>query len=228
MISQKRQILVLGVLTVFISAGLLFPGLLFSGDLDPTNPPGSTMHNLEDIYNKASDTNARLDATAFVEKTGQTTSYATGDDGDLMKGVAWPDPRFTNNGDGTVTDKHTGLIWLKNINCLGIRLWSDALTDCSSLANGSCGLTDGSSAGDWRMPNIKELQSLVDYGHVLPALPPGHPFTVGSIDHYFWSSTSNAYEPPSNYAWVMDLGNGYSRNYNKGSDGFVWPVRGGN
>ena len=41
---------------------------------------------------------------APVPKTGQTTSYATGDDGQLEKGVAWPYPRFTDNGDGTVTD----------------------------------------------------------------------------------------------------------------------------
>ena len=56
---------------------------------------------------------------APVPKTGQTVSYATGDDGDLQKGVAWPDPRFTDNSDGTVTDNLTGLIWLKNANCFG-------------------------------------------------------------------------------------------------------------
>ncbi len=43
-----------------------------------------------------------------VVKTGQTTSYRTGDDGDLEKGVAWPDTRFTDNGNGTVTDNLTG------------------------------------------------------------------------------------------------------------------------
>jgi len=47
---------------------------------------------------------------APVAKTGQTTSYSTGDDGDLEKDVAWPNPRFTNNSDGTVTDNLTGLI----------------------------------------------------------------------------------------------------------------------
>jgi hypothetical protein len=52
------------------------------------------------------------DGPAPVPKTWQTTSYGTGDDGDLRKGVAWPDPRWTDNGDGTVTDHLTGLIWL--------------------------------------------------------------------------------------------------------------------
>ena len=51
-------------------------------------------------------------APAPVAKTGQTTSFASGDDGDLQEGVASPSPRFTNNGDGTVTDNLTGLIWL--------------------------------------------------------------------------------------------------------------------
>ncbi len=49
-----------------------------------------------------------------VPRTGQTISYAAGDDGDLQKEVAWPKPRFTDLGDGTVTDNLTGLIWTKN------------------------------------------------------------------------------------------------------------------
>ena len=64
---------------------------------------------------------------APVEKTGQTTSYAAGDDGDLEKGVTWPSPRFTDNTNGTVTDNLTGLIWLKNANCFGEKSWSAAL-----------------------------------------------------------------------------------------------------
>ncbi|MCW9078616.1 MAG: hypothetical protein OQK74_05525, partial [Gammaproteobacteria bacterium] len=44
---------------------------------------------------------------APVAKTGQTSSWAPGDDGDLEKGVAWPSPRFTDNLDGTVTDNLT-------------------------------------------------------------------------------------------------------------------------
>lgn len=56
-------------------------------------------------------------SSAGVSKTGQTTSYGTRDDGALQKGVAWPNPRFTDNANGTVTDNLTGLIWLKNANC---------------------------------------------------------------------------------------------------------------
>ena len=63
---------------------------------------------------------------AGVPKTGQTTSSATGDDGDLEKGVTWPSPRFTNNSNGTVTDNLTGLIWLRNANCFGQKAWATA------------------------------------------------------------------------------------------------------
>lgn len=124
-----------------------------------------------------------------VEETGQTTSYATGDDGALEPGVAWPSPRFTDNGNGTVTDNLTGLIWLKVASAFGTRFWADALTDCATLNSGEHGLTDGSIAGDWRLPTVKELQSLIDYGQSVPVLPSGHPF-AGVQTSICWSSTT--------------------------------------
>ena len=51
-----------------------------------------------------------------LSKTGQATSWGAGDDGDLEGGVAWPNPRFADNGDGTITDNLTGLIWLNFFN----------------------------------------------------------------------------------------------------------------
>ena len=170
---------------------------------------------------------------APVDKTGQTMSYATGDDGDLKKGVAWPSPRFNDNSDGTITDNLTGLIWLKNANCTetvggvsktnGYLTWANALTWSNALANGSCSLSDGSAAGAWRLPNIKELQSLVDFGRFNPALPFEHPFSgVQSGD--YWSSTSLAVN--TRYAWVLYLGHGYVSVGDKSVGYYVWPVRG--
>ena len=75
-----------------------------------------------------------------------------------------------DNGDGTVTDNLTGLIWLKNANCFGLRNWEQALTDCNGLAHGQCGLTDGSSGAQWRLPNLFELESLRDMRYWEPAL----------------------------------------------------------
>ena len=50
--------------------------------------------------------------------------------------MAWPNPRFTDNSDGTVTDNLTGLIWLKDANCFGDRTWISALSDANGLASG--------------------------------------------------------------------------------------------
>lgn len=93
--------------------------------------------------------------------TGQTASYAPGDDGALHKGTAWNASRFTDNQDGTVTDLMTGLVWLKMANCIQGD-WATAVAAVNALATGSCGLSDGSAAGDWRMPNRREMQSLAD------------------------------------------------------------------
>ena len=70
---------------------------------------------------------------AGVPKTGQTSTVPLnpaldGSDGALQKGVAWPNPRFTDNNNGTVTDNLTGLIWLKNANCIGSLTWSLTLS----------------------------------------------------------------------------------------------------
>jgi len=63
-------------------------------------------------------TNSDPEYPANIWKTGQQISYYTGDDGDLQRGVPWPDPRYTDNWDGTVTDNLTGLMWLKDGNCI--------------------------------------------------------------------------------------------------------------
>ena len=172
---------------------------------------------------------------APIPKTGQTIDYSTGDDGDLKMGVTWPDPRFTDNGDGTVTDKLTGLIWLKSAGCTAFfsgdvagenfRTWVDALTAANSLSGGYCGLTDGSISGDWRLPNKRELDSLIDFSRWNPALPSGHPF-IGVQSSYYWSSTTYAYYTDG--AWFVGMGYGGVGNYYKGYDLYVWPVRGDN
>ena len=97
-----------------------------------------------------------------LPQTGQIWSEVPGDDGDLQKGVQFPVPRFTDNGDGTVTDNLTNLVWLKNARCIEAILWYGAIEFSNNLKNGDCGLSDGSVAGDWRLPNRNELLSLID------------------------------------------------------------------
>ncbi|MBF0337944.1 MAG: DUF1566 domain-containing protein [Nitrospirae bacterium] len=119
---------------------------------------------------------------AAIWSTGQTITYATGDDGALQKGIAWPNPRFTDNGNQTVTDNLTGLMWTKNANLPGTyKTWQEALDYAASMNNGAgtYGYTD------WRLPNRKELHSLSDYGMYSPALPSGQPFTNMQSDWYW-------------------------------------------
>ena len=169
-----------------------------------------------------------------VPKTGQNLCYdsegmmrncvGTGEDGEYQSGIVWPNPRFTDNGDGTVLDTLTGLIWLKNADCFSASTWDQALSDCNGLASGTCGLTDGSGAGDWRLPNYRELFSLVDPKNAAPALPSEHPFTNVRLNNY-WSSTTYISDTP--FAWSVDMYVGSMSSSLKINYGFVWPVRGG-
>jgi len=160
---------------------------------------------------------------APVAKTGQTTSYVTGDDGDLQKGVASPSPRFTDNGDGTVTDNLTGLMWTKDANLAGAMTWADAIAYANNLSLGNAGC--GGPYTDWRLPNVKELQSLIDFGNYGPALPTGHPFT-NVRSSYYWSSTTVAGNASS--AWFVGMFSGYVYSYHKAYYLYVWPVRSDN
>jgi hypothetical protein len=92
------------------------------------------------------------------------------------------------------------------------------------LVSGICGLTDGSETGDWRLPNVKELQSLIDFGNFNPALPTGHPFLNVQSTTY-WSSTTLADD--SDDAWFVLLSVGRTVASVKDNIRLVWPVRGG-
>ena len=141
----------------------------------------------------ASSVGAGPKAPAPVPATGAPTLTA-GDDGDLQAGVALPTPRFRDNRNGTVTDLLTGLVWLQNSAC-GTENWWGALARTRELADGQCGLTDRSDPGDWRLANLRELESLLDYRFLNPMLSntagtgqatAGDPFlTCGT----YWTST---------------------------------------
>lgn len=206
-LSRRQMLKGLGVAAALLPvvSSIVAPGPV---EAQSACPPGGTTYN------------------AAVPKTGQTTQYAAGDDGDLQRGVSWPSPRFTDNGDGTVTDNLTGLIWLRDANYLGgTRNWATALTDVATLASGSGGLSDGSAAGDWRLPNVRELSSLTDFSQTIPpALPSGHPFT-NVQNAFYWSSTTLALN--TSYAWAVSVEYGGENTGPKTSAIYVWPVRGG-
>jgi uncharacterized repeat protein (TIGR01451 family) len=162
---------------------------------------------------------------AQLPQTGQTTSYASGDDGDIQAGIAWPEQRFTNNGNGTVTDNLTGLVWLRNANCFGTRTWANALINANTLNSGECGLSDGSVEGDWRLPNRKELRSLINYGQANSAAWLNTQGFSNVQAGYYWSSTT--YADSMNYAWFVDMVDGSVVADFKPYFYYVWPVRAG-
>jgi len=73
-------------------------------------------------------------------------------------------PRFTDMDNGTIRDNKTDLIWLKHASCpdFGRTNWGNADGNAKALANGTCGLTDGSAAGDWRLPTREEWEAFVE------------------------------------------------------------------
>jgi len=203
----------------------LAASVLFAGTLDPPGPPAPTGITLQQIYDKIS-------FSAPVARTGQTTCYdaagnliacaGTGQDGAFRKGAA-ATPRFTDNGNGTVKDNLTGLTWLKNASCFGFQTWAQALTSANTLSSGTCGLTDGSIAGDWRMPNLNEIFTLTDFGQFLPSVPAGHPFT-GVQSFTYWTSTSTF----SNRCYNVNFYNSIiGESFKTDSSTYLWPVRGG-
>jgi hypothetical protein len=143
--------------------------------------------------------------------------------------------RFVDNNNGTVTDKQTGLIWLKDGACVqfysgdatgaNYRPWATAVDSANQLANGYCGLSDGSAAGDWRLPNVNELLSLIDRGRYNPALPAGCPLAGSTGISYYWSSTT--YADDSSYAWIVYFYLGNISYSVKSNNYYVRCVRGG-
>lgn len=163
--------------------------------------------------------------------------------------------RYEDNLNGTVTDCRTGLIWLKNANCKsasggvlpdgnGFMSWQNALKWVAGLEGGViglCGLSDGSAAGDWRLPTKTEWMAMVanarKQGLIFPALTKGSgvgQWTDGDIFNNvqwldssigYWSSTSYPYSTLN--AWVMVMLDGSVNLWSKDNIDHVWPVRGG-
>ena len=129
----------------------------------------------------------------------------------------WPDNRYKLHENGTVTDTYTGLMWKV---CSEGQTWSNPAT-CSGTAtalNWQQALERASSSifagyDDWRLPNIKELRSLLALDRHFPAINltifPNTPQR-----DYFW--TSSPYANSSNYKWYVEFN--YVSDGNRSSD----------
>ncbi|MBN2434381.1 MAG: DUF1566 domain-containing protein [Spirochaetes bacterium] len=145
--------------------------------------------------------------------TGQTTEYNAYDDGTYQAGINFPSTRFFDNGDGTVIDNMTGLMWLQSPDSI-TRNWETAIAYCDDL--------NYAGHSDWRLPSINELETLKNYSQgVYINWLNSQGFTDIQLGFY-WSSTT-ATSLNNNSAWCIA---GYvSYIYSKVDYYYVLPVR---
>jgi len=218
------KVLVLVAAFYFLSASTVCAGDICQADLDYDGKvfPSDAMILLNEWKRK----DCAPNGPAPVPKTGNTIDDTTFEDGDLKKGVAWPNPRFTDNEDETVTDNLTGLMWTKDA-YLTQDDWTGAIDEVELM-----NLINMFGYRDWRLPNVRELQSLIHYGVYNPALPNttgtgkwSHDDPFINVFNFYWSSTTSAIN--TGHAWVVDMYDGYVYFYDKSNNLLVWPVRGG-
>jgi len=153
----------------------------------------------------------------------------------VRSGQCGPFDNFIDNGDGTVTNTDTGLMWEVKTDDGGNRdkdntyTWEEALSYCDTLTL--------ASHNDWRLPNANELQSIVDYSTYDPSINTTFfPDTVSPTyipipSSPYWSSTTNAdypgYAGDPSYAWLVDFYAGDVYGGRKSYYSYVRAVRGG-
>ena len=176
--------------------------------------------------------------------TGQMTCYdssgtsipcaGTGHDGEIQAGATLA---YLDNGDGTITDVNTGLTWEKKSDDGSIHDKDTKYTWSDAFAVHVAGLNTANFAGhnDWRVPNVKELQSIVDYERTFPAVSPAFNTSCSgsctvttcscTVSDYYWASTTYALAP--SYAWRVIFSDALASAGFKPDDFYVRAVRGG-
>ena len=127
----------------------------------------------------------------WLPRTGQTTSYAVGDDGYFQPGNPRK-TRFVDNGNGTISDRATGLMWVQDPSQCGgnfgspgtpaTMTWANALAECLGLTWPVGGFAD------WRLPNVQEMAALMDME--LTNLFSAALFPNTKTNTYYWTSTT--------------------------------------
>ncbi len=122
--------------------------------------------------------------------------------------------RFTVNGNGTVSDNNTGLMWIQDPSVPGVAgamNWSEALSTCESLTF--------AGFADWRLPNLNEVSSLIDYSRSAPAIDP----VFLNTSSWAWTSTPVAGVPGQ--SWYVSFDVGIVFYAKRGLTGYIRPVR---
>ena len=207
-----------------LALALWIPGLASAGHVGPTSQgkvPGKPFVYLQNQIDK-------LKAQCADAPIWQITQDETADS------VNWvdhtPNPRFAIYDAGIpkdatgdlVFDKETGLIWERCPGLASGMAWPDACVYCYNKALGN--------RKGWRLATVEELTSLIDpNAESSPALPKGHPFSIGSGSApYVWSATTLPSE--GSEALILDLDTGDVKEQDKTGDGhgeWAWCVRGG-
>jgi len=160
--------------------------------------------------------------------TGQRTCHAddgtdlvcagSGQDASFGVGMRGPDPRFDVR-DDQVIDKLTGLTWCRDASLAEFPLtWQESLDFAASMNR-----EQRFDQRDWRLPNRRELRSLLSLQTKLPALPEQHPF-INVFNGWYWTSTTAAISPA--HAWYVALDGARMFYGGKDQSFMLWPVRG--
>lgn len=210
---------------------------------DPRAPSVTVVVNGTGVYA----VNPTINISATCQKTSYDANIPQNDDGALQRGVAWPSPRFTDNNDGTITDNLTGLMWLKDMNCMktnypwfdvdetpgtGAVCWEHAFDFVKGINNGTYSLCQAGPQDapytDWRVPNINELKSLshAAYQDETCGGSPCKNIFEWLLSQGFQSSSPGTYWSSTTaptltfHAWIFSLGYGDMSSKYKLCNGF--------
>ncbi|PKM99066.1 MAG: adhesin [Elusimicrobia bacterium HGW-Elusimicrobia-2] len=152
--------------------------------------------------------------------TGQTTSYTEtyGEDHDYQPAAS--SMSYTDNGNGTITDNRTGLMWLQEGNYAfngqtSTGTWEQALGYCENFTY--------AGYSDWRLPNVRELDSIVKFEGAAPFI--NTTYFLNTVSGVYWTSTT--YVPITTRAMYVGFDSGCVYYDNKTGAYCVRPVRGG-
>jgi hypothetical protein len=148
----------------------------------------------------------------------EISCFETGQDGEYRKGMTWPGARFEVIQE-MVMDSLTGLSWTIDANLSKYPLtWQEALGFVATLNQNHY-----QGHADWRLPNRKELRSLISHQTARPPLPAHHPFQ-NVFSGWYWTSTTASRNHA--YAWYIHMGGGRMFYGRKDEFHLLWPVRG--
>ena len=201
--------------------------------------------NLEACTTDLSTCHATPAAATTFSASGQTSCWngsgvvipcaGTGQDGDTQAGAPLS---YTDNGDGTITDHNTKLVWEKKSSDGSIHDVNAGYAWANAFAVHIAGLNAANFAGhdDWRLPNVRELQSIANYENFNPSvssefntacMPGATTVLTGSCTTaaQYWASSTSARAPT--FAWAVIFSDGLVGEFSKAFVFRVRAVRGG-